>query len=40
MFSKTARYYDKIYSFKDYQAETQRLIAIIRDNLRSEGIDC
>jgi len=37
MFSKTARYYDKIYSFKDYQAETQRLIAIIRDNLRSEG---
>jgi SAM-dependent methyltransferase len=37
MFSKTARYYDKIYSFKDYQAETQRLIASIRDNLRSEG---
>ena len=37
MFSKTARYYDKIYSFKDYQAEAQRLIAIIRDNLRSEG---
>lgn len=37
MFSKTARYYDKIYSFKDYQAEVQRLVAIIDENLRSGG---
>ena len=37
MFSKTARYYDKIYSFKDYQAEAERLTAIIEDNLGSGG---
>ncbi len=38
MFSKTARYYDKIYAFKDYQAETQYLIAVIQQNLCSGGI--
>jgi ubiquinone/menaquinone biosynthesis C-methylase UbiE len=27
MFAKTAQYYDKIYSFKDYQAEAQCLLA-------------
>jgi len=37
MFSKTARYYDKIYSFKDYQTEAQYLTAVIRRNLRSGG---
>lgn len=37
MFSKTARYYDKIYAFKDYRAEVQRLVTIIRKNLRSGG---
>jgi SAM-dependent methyltransferase len=37
MFSKTPHYYDKIYSFKDYQAEAQRLIALIRENLCSGG---
>jgi SAM-dependent methyltransferase len=38
MFSKTARYYDKIYtSFKDYQAEADRVTAIIEENLRSGG---
>jgi ubiquinone/menaquinone biosynthesis C-methylase UbiE len=38
MFSKTARYYDKVYtSFKDYQAETDKLTAIIEENLRSDG---
>ena len=37
MFSKTPRYYDKIYSFKDYQAEAQRLIALIQENLCSGG---
>ena len=29
MFEQTARYYDKIYAFKDYQAETKRLIGFI-----------
>lgn len=37
MFSKTARYYDKIYSFKDYRAEVQHLMAVIHENLRSGG---
>jgi ubiquinone/menaquinone biosynthesis C-methylase UbiE len=37
MFSKTARYYDKIYSFKDYQAEAHHLTAVIHQNLRSGG---
>jgi len=37
MFSKTPRYYDKIYASKDYQGEAQRLIALIRENLCSEG---
>jgi len=37
MFSKTARYYDKIYAFKDYHAEVQHLTAIIRQSLRPEG---
>ena len=35
MFSKSARCYDKIYASKDYPAETQRLVTIIRENLRS-----
>lgn len=39
MFAKTARYYDKIYSFKDYEAEVERLLPIIRKHLRSGG-DC
>ena len=37
MFFKTARYYDKIYSFKDYRTETQYLTAVIEQNLRSGG---
>lgn len=37
MFLQTARYYDKIYAFKDYQAEAQRLTAVIRRHLRSDG---
>ena len=32
-----ARYYDKIYSFKDYEAETKRLLRIIREHLQPEG---
>ncbi len=37
MFSKTSRFYDKIYSFKDYPAEVQRLVDVIGENLHSEG---
>lgn len=37
MFSQTGRYYDKIYDFKDYQAEAQHLNDIINENLRSGG---
>ncbi len=37
MFSKTALYYDKIYSFKDYGAEVERLLPIIRESLSSGG---
>ena len=37
MFSKTARYYDKIYSFKDYQAEAKRILPVIREHLHSGG---
>lgn len=37
MYSKTARYYDKIYSSKDYRAEVQHFTAIVRENLRSGG---
>ncbi|OGO16314.1 MAG: hypothetical protein A2Z14_12290 [Chloroflexi bacterium RBG_16_48_8] len=32
MFSKTAQYYDWIYSQKDYRAEVNKLLAIIRKN--------
>ena len=37
MYDKTARYYDKVYSFKDYQAEAHYLTAAIRQHLRSRG---
>jgi SAM-dependent methyltransferase len=37
MFAETAPYYDKIYSFKDYAAETDRLTAIFREHQRSAG---
>jgi SAM-dependent methyltransferase len=37
MFAKTARYYDKIYAFKDYKAEAERLMAIFKEQQRSEG---
>lgn len=37
MFTKSAQYYDVIYSFKDYQVETQRLMEFIRDHLLSGG---
>ena len=37
MFTKTAYYYDKIYSFKDYQAEAESLLPLIRERLHSGG---
>lgn len=37
MYAEVARYYDKIYSFKDYADEAGRLTAIIRGHLRSGG---
>jgi dTDP-3-amino-3,4,6-trideoxy-alpha-D-glucopyranose N,N-dimethyltransferase len=37
MYTETALYYDKIYSFKDYPAETDRLRAIFREHQRSAG---
>ena len=37
MFAKTALYYDKIYSFKNYAAEADRLIALCREHLPSGG---
>jgi SAM-dependent methyltransferase len=37
MFSKTARFYDEIYAFKDYRGEVERLTAIVREHLRSGG---
>lgn len=36
MFSESATYYDKIYSFKDYRTEALKLISIIREYLCSE----
>jgi ubiquinone/menaquinone biosynthesis C-methylase UbiE len=37
MFSLSSQYYDLIYSFKDYQAEAQKLIDVIGKNLGSGG---
>jgi SAM-dependent methyltransferase len=37
MYSKSARYYDLIYSFKDYTTEAQKLVKIICDQGHPEG---
>jgi len=37
MFTQTARYYDKIYGFKDYQAEAQAIVDLVRAGLGSGG---
>lgn len=37
MYSKSTPFYDKIYAFKDYQTETQYLMAVIRQNVQSGG---
>lgn len=37
MFEETARYYDRIYAFKDYAAEASKLRAIVEEELRTGG---
>ena len=37
MYTKSIPFYDVIYSFKDYQAEAQNLLGIIREHLQSGG---
>jgi SAM-dependent methyltransferase len=37
MFARSARYYDKIYAFKDYPAEVERIVALVERHLRSGG---
>lgn len=37
MYDKMAQYYDQIYSFKDYAAETEKLVGWIRTYQRSAG---
>lgn len=35
MISESARYYDRIYSFKDYRTEAQQIIRIVEERLRA-----
>jgi SAM-dependent methyltransferase len=37
VFSKTAQYYDLIYAFKDYRAESEQISRFVGENLRSGG---
>src|SRR5690242_12139387 len=37
MFTKSAAFYDAIYSFKDYSAEAVQVAAVIEQNKRSQG---
>lgn len=37
MFTKSATYYDALYSWKDYEAETETLTALIEANKRTAG---
>jgi dTDP-3-amino-3,4,6-trideoxy-alpha-D-glucopyranose N,N-dimethyltransferase len=36
MFTQTARYYDKIYAFKDYRTEVESLVSLLGDRLPKE----
>jgi len=38
MYSRSGRFYDKIYSLKEYQGEAQRLVSLIGRDLRSVDI--
>jgi len=37
VFEETARYYDRIYAFKDYAAEASKIRAIVEEELRTGG---
>ncbi len=37
MFAQTARYYDRIYAFKDYAAEAAKVVAIVEAELQTGG---
>lgn len=37
MYSRSTRYYDVLYGYKNYQAETEYLLEIIRPNISSQG---
>lgn len=37
MFHETARYYDRIYAFKDYAGEASKIVAIVEEELRTGG---
>ena len=37
VYAEIAKYYDKIYAFKDYKGEAEKLLAITQANLRSGG---
>ncbi len=37
MYAKTAHYYDRIYAFKDYAGEAEKLLAIVDRELESDG---
>jgi ubiquinone/menaquinone biosynthesis C-methylase UbiE len=39
VFTKTARYYDEIYSFKDYVQESERIHEAIENHLKTDGRD-
>jgi len=38
MYAEMAQYYDRIYSFKDYAAETEKLIGWIETHRQSDGM--
>ena len=38
MYAEMAQYYDRIYSFKDYASETEKLIGWIKEHRQSNGI--
>jgi len=37
MFTETARYYDRIYSFKDYAGEVEKILSIVEAELHTDG---
>jgi SAM-dependent methyltransferase len=37
MFTETARYYDRIYSHKDYDGEVEKILSIVEGELRTDG---